>query len=99
GEESEMGERRDAPLARTDPGAGCPPRLRCAKQSVKGGTMMRSSRRRALLRLMAILAIAAAAALVGSLPAAAQSGNPIRIGYGMSQTGGLAPNGKSALLA
>jgi branched-chain amino acid transport system substrate-binding protein len=61
--------------------------------------MMRSSTRRRLLRLMAILAVAAAAPLVGSLPAAAQSGNPIRIGYGMSQTGGLAPNGKSALLA
>ncbi len=29
----------------------------------------------------------------------AQSGEPIRIGYGISQTGGLAPNGKSALLA
>src|SRR2546425_11471795 len=32
-------------------------------------------------------------------PAAAQSGEPIKIGYGISQTGGLAPNGKSALLA
>jgi branched-chain amino acid transport system substrate-binding protein len=31
--------------------------------------------------------------------AAAQSGDPIKIGYGISQTGGLAPNGKSALLA
>ena len=29
----------------------------------------------------------------------AQAGEPIKIGYGMSQTGGLAPNGKSALLA
>ena len=29
--------------------------------------------------------------------AAAQSGDPIKIGYGISQTGGLAPNGKSAL--
>ena len=29
----------------------------------------------------------------------AQSGEPIKIGYGISQTGGLAPNGKSALLA
>src|SRR5262245_15103754 len=42
----------------------------------------------------------AGAALVLSLGAAsAQSGNPIKIGYGISQTGGLAPNGKSALLA
>jgi branched-chain amino acid transport system substrate-binding protein len=32
-------------------------------------------------------------------PAAAQSGEPIKIGYGMALTGGLAPNGKSALLA
>ncbi len=32
-------------------------------------------------------------------PASAQSGAPIRIGYSMALTGGLAPNGKSALLA
>ncbi len=31
--------------------------------------------------------------------ASAQSGEPIRIGFGMSLTGGLAPNGKSALVA
>jgi branched-chain amino acid transport system substrate-binding protein len=31
--------------------------------------------------------------------ACAQSGEPIKIGYSMSLTGGLAPNGKSALLA
>jgi branched-chain amino acid transport system substrate-binding protein len=29
----------------------------------------------------------------------AQSGEPIKIGYSMALTGGLAPNGKSALLA
>ena len=29
----------------------------------------------------------------------AGGGEPIKIGYGISQTGGLAPNGKSALLA
>jgi branched-chain amino acid transport system substrate-binding protein len=40
-----------------------------------------------------------AAALSLSTPAAAQSGQPIRIGYSMALTGGLAPNGKSALLA
>ncbi len=33
------------------------------------------------------------------MPAWAQTGEPIKIGYGMSLTGGLAPNGKSALLA
>jgi branched-chain amino acid transport system substrate-binding protein len=43
------------------------------------------------------LAIAMALTLVG--PAWSQSGPPIKIGYSMSQTGGLAPNGKSALLA
>jgi branched-chain amino acid transport system substrate-binding protein len=32
-------------------------------------------------------------------PAAAQTGEPIKIGYSMALTGGLAPNGKSALLA
>ena len=43
-------------------------------------------------------ALAAAFALF-SPAALAQSGPPITIGYGISQTGGLAPNGKSALLA
>jgi branched-chain amino acid transport system substrate-binding protein len=48
------------------------------------------------------LICAAVAALVLSLataPASAQSGQPIKIGYSMALTGGLAPNGKSALLA
>jgi len=40
---------------------------------------------------------AAALALAG--PASAQSGQPIRIGFSMALTGGLGPNGKSALLA
>ena len=43
------------------------------------------------------LGLWAAAMLVH--PAWAQSGDPIKIGYSMSLTGGLAPNGKSALLA
>ncbi len=34
-----------------------------------------------------------------AVPASAQSGEPIKIGYSMALTGGLAPNGKSALLA
>jgi branched-chain amino acid transport system substrate-binding protein len=38
-------------------------------------------------------------ALSASLPAAAQQGQPIRIGFSMALTGGLGPNGKSALLA
>jgi branched-chain amino acid transport system substrate-binding protein len=41
-----------------------------------------------------LLALAAPAA-----QAQAQSGEPLKIGYGIAQTGGLAPNGKSALLA
>src|SRR5258708_7288316 len=44
----------------------------------------------------------AAALLAGILFAArasAKSGEPIKIGYSMALTGGLAPNGKSALLA
>jgi branched-chain amino acid transport system substrate-binding protein len=52
---------------------------------------IRISRRRA--------AVLAAAFALFSPAAFAQSGAPITIGYGISQTGGLAPNGKSALLA
>src|SRR5467141_1962415 len=45
----------------------------------------------------ATVALTASLALVA--PASAQSGQPIRIGFSMALTGGLAPNGKSALLA
>src|SRR5262249_10709504 len=51
---------------------------------------------RCLARAFAALA---ACALVFAGAAWAPSGGPIKIGYGISQTGGLAPNGKSALLA
>jgi branched-chain amino acid transport system substrate-binding protein len=43
--------------------------------------------------------LAIAIAGVHAAPACAQSGAPIKIGYSMSLTGGLAPNGRSALLA
>src|SRR5262249_9685377 len=44
--------------------------------------------------------LSGAAAMAQSVvPATAQTGQPIRIGYSMALTGGLAPNGKSALLA
>ncbi len=43
--------------------------------------------------------VALAASLALAAPASAQSGQPIRIGFSMALTGGLAPNGKSALLA
>jgi len=45
---------------------------------------------------------AIAALLAGTLvppSAVAQTGEPVKIGYGMALTGGLAPNGNSALLA
>jgi branched-chain amino acid transport system substrate-binding protein len=45
------------------------------------------------------LAAGAAATVAAVVPAWGQSGEPIRIGYGMSLTGPLAPNGKSAQLA
>src|SRR6266566_3754176 len=45
------------------------------------------------------LAALTTCALLFAGAAWAQSGEPIKIGYGISQTGGLAPNGKSALLA
>jgi branched-chain amino acid transport system substrate-binding protein len=44
------------------------------------------------------LAIAAAVGLAVTFPARAQK-SPITIGFGMALTGGLAPNGKAALLA
>ena len=48
---------------------------------------------------LAAAALAMAAFLGAQAPASAQSGNPIRIGFGMALTGPLAANGKSALLA
>lgn len=40
-----------------------------------------------------------AAAIACAAPAAARAAEPITIGFGMALTGGLAPNGKAALLA
>jgi len=45
------------------------------------------------------LVLAGLAAVLAAGPALAQSGEPIKIGFSMALTGGLAPNGKSALLA
>jgi branched-chain amino acid transport system substrate-binding protein len=50
-----------------------------------------------LLARSAVLAAAASLALITG--AAAQSGEPIKIGFSMAMTGGLGGNGKSALLA
>jgi branched-chain amino acid transport system substrate-binding protein len=54
-----------------------------------------------LMKLKTALAAAAVVAAVTGLAggAAAQSGEPIKIGFSIAMTGGLAPNGKSALLA
>ena len=53
-----------------------------------------------LLMKIALAATAVAAAVTGVAgTAAAQSGQPIKIGFSIAETGGLAPNGKPALLA
>jgi branched-chain amino acid transport system substrate-binding protein len=52
------------------------------------------------LRRLAGTFVAAAALMLSDAPQVqAQSGEPIKIGFGMSLTGGLAPNGKSSLVA
>src|SRR5262244_2752712 len=62
-------------------------------------TMLHDATCRAVRCLARAFAALAACALLFAGAAWAQSGEPIKIGYGISQTGGLAPNGKSALLA
>jgi len=47
----------------------------------------------------ALFAISALLAVFVPAPAAAQTGEPIKIGYSMALSGGLGPNGRSALLA
>jgi branched-chain amino acid transport system substrate-binding protein len=47
----------------------------------------------------ALIVISALLAAFVPAPAAAQTGEPIKIGYSMALTGGLAANGRSALLA
>jgi branched-chain amino acid transport system substrate-binding protein len=55
--------------------------------------------RRSVLAWAGAIALAIWMALTLAGPTGAQSGEPIKIGYSMSLTGGLAPNGRSALLA
>jgi branched-chain amino acid transport system substrate-binding protein len=50
-------------------------------------------------KTFAVILFAACAAFAWVGGAAAQSGEPIKIGFSMAMTGGLGPNGKSALLA
>jgi branched-chain amino acid transport system substrate-binding protein len=56
------------------------------------------SRFNSLISAVSALAVAAVVACAAG-DAAAQSGEPIKIGFSMAMTGGLAANGKSALLA
>ncbi len=51
------------------------------------------------VKRLAMVSFAAAASVAFAAGASAQSGEPIKIGFSMAQTGGLAANGKSALLA
>src|SRR5689334_16503178 len=64
-------------------------------KSPSGGCVMF---RRLKLGLLAAAAGVLALALPSAGPAKAQSGEPIKIGFSMSLTGPLAPNGKQALL-
>src|SRR5471032_711981 len=50
-------------------------------------------------KILAAILFAACAIFAWATGAAAQSGEPIKIGFSMAMTGGLGPNGKSALLA
>jgi branched-chain amino acid transport system substrate-binding protein len=56
------------------------------------------ARFKSLISAVSAVAVAAVVALSAD-GAAAQSGEPIKIGFSMAMTGGLAANGKSALLA
>jgi branched-chain amino acid transport system substrate-binding protein len=57
------------------------------------------SRSKSLIGAVSAAAVAVAAIALATDRAGAQSGQPIRIGFSMAMTGGLAANGKSALLA
>jgi branched-chain amino acid transport system substrate-binding protein len=60
--------------------------------------MPRDVNSRSLAGAVAVFALIVAGGPAAA-PAAAQTGEPVKIGYSMALTGGLAPNGKSALLA
>ena len=59
--------------------------------------MMRYFKPKAFAGLVGAAALAAVATF--AMPAGAQDKKPIKIGFGMAQTGPLGPNGKSAMLA
>jgi branched-chain amino acid transport system substrate-binding protein len=60
---------------------------------------MKTITRRDLGRLSLAAAVAGAGVTAGVFPAMAQSANPIRIGFAMALSGGLAGNGRATLLA
>src|SRR6185437_4207860 len=69
-------------------------RVRCRKTTAyRGGRTMNLK-----LKSLAVSAVALAAVAAFAGPAAAQNKEPIKIGFSMSLTGGLAANGKQALL-
>src|SRR3954464_6981772 len=59
--------------------------------------MLRDKGRRMTARVLALALVAAG--LFATAAAPARAADPIRIGFGMALTGGLAANGKSALVA
>src|SRR5438552_16525549 len=63
-----------------------------------GGLTMRDFAKYRSIAAAGAAATLALGVLLGA-PAGAQTGEPIKIGYSMAMTGGLGPNGKSALLA
>src|SRR6266704_731564 len=69
------------------------------EQGVACFTSPEYNRAAAFRRNGAVAAFALIAGALAAAPAAAQTGEPVKIGYSMALTGGLAPNGKSALLA
>src|SRR5437868_3686218 len=79
--------------------AGRPSGINCRKTSSHGRKTMLGHLKARAFACLAAVALAMAAFLGAQAPASAQSGNPIRIGFGMALTGPLAANGKSALLA
>src|SRR5215831_9286608 len=60
---------------------------------------MTRHRKRSSLRWMIVGVVVLAIGLAGTTPSLVQGAAPIRIGMGMALTGGLAANGKAALLA
>jgi branched-chain amino acid transport system substrate-binding protein len=79
-------------------GIGAAVAHKIAEKLPTGGTLMTQSTRRWTLAGAAAFAAGAALVLSGT-HAAAQSKEPIKIGFSMAMTGGLGPNGQSALLA